>query len=167
MLGLPLIGCQEDSKYFHTHKETHRTNTSWFNWSNWLPWSINQVTRTNKHWRDVKSDALIRICQVCVKENHKSASIGTAAVSVVLNTSGQLKHGEQRLSTPPQSFHCYCKVLWDKLLCCYSKSCRVLMEYLWSMCCAGKRASCPELPFWKNSRDEKNGADHQWLPSEF
>ena len=71
MAGCSLIGCQEDSKYFHTHtaiiriqtptythtKHTHGRTTSWFNWSNRLSWPVVQnhkaplptQTQTSRH----------------------------------------------------------------------------------------------------------------------
>lgn len=157
MLEPPLIGCQEDSKYF-AQKDTeqiHHKCTSLIGQIGIRGMESKTVTCTNKQCK-VRGP---RISQVCVKKNPQksSSSIGTIVVSVILNTSEQLKHGKQRLSTTPQSFQCHCKVLWDKLLCCYSKSCRFLMEYLWSMCCAGKWASRPELHSEKNGRYEKIG----------
>lgn len=154
MLGPSLIGCHEDSKYFHTHtvdteRRTEQIHPGLIGQIGFCVLEskvISQVTRANKHWSGVKLELLIRIRQVCVEETQKSTPIVTVTFSVVLHTSGQLKHSE-RLSNTPQRFQRYCKGLRDKLLCCYGKSCRALMEYLRSMCCAGKRASCPELAF--------------------
>lgn len=95
------------------HRNTRRTNTSWFNWSNKLLCAgkqSHQPSHTGKYWSDVKSKPLIRICQVCVEETHKSAPIVTVTFSVILHTSGQLKHSEQRLSNHRRAFSITVKV---------------------------------------------------------
>lgn len=128
---------------------------------------ISHVTRANKHWSHGKSEPLIRIFQFCVTETHKKASIVTSITfSVVLHTSSQLKHSRKRSSHAQQSFQHYCKGLWNKLFCSFYRNNRVVMDYLWSMCCAEKRASRPELAFWKNSRDEKIRQTTNQIPSE-